>query len=82
MGGGGAGRGPAPPGRGVRLIVNGARRTVPTATTVEGLVESLGLDPRLVVVERNLEILDREAYGRHRLGEGDRIEIVHFVGGG
>ncbi len=78
--GGDAGK--LPPGRAVRLIVNGGRRNLPAGTTVAGLIESQGLDPRLVVVELNLEILDREAYGRLQLGEGDRIEIVHFVGGG
>lgn len=71
-----------PPGREIRLIVNGAHRTLPAGTTVEGLIESLGLDPGLVVVERNLEILDRASYGRLALAEGDGVEIVHFVGGG
>jgi len=45
-------------------------------------VESLGLDARKVAVERNLEIVPRSAYGRTPIAEGDRIEIVHFIGGG
>ena len=49
---------------------------------VAGLVVALGLDGRKVAVERNLEIVPRSAYGRTRLTEGDRIEIVHFIGGG
>ena len=73
-----------PPGEAaeIRLIVNGARRTVPTGTTAAGLLELLGLDARIVVVERNLGILERESLGRVVLDDGDRLEIVHFVGGG
>ena len=52
--------------------------------TINGddLVDSLGLDPRKVAVERNLEIVPRSAYSSVRLADGDRIEIVHFIGGG
>ena len=46
------------------------------------LVERLGLDVRKVAVERNLEIVPRSAYAATILGEGDRLEIVNFVGGG
>ncbi len=47
-----------------------------------GLVGSLGLDARKVAVELNLAIVPRSLYGRTPLAEGDRIEIVHFIGGG
>jgi thiamine biosynthesis protein ThiS len=48
-----------------------------------GLLGSLGIDPRLVVVEHNRSILrDRDAYGSLDLNDGDIVEIVHFVGGG
>jgi thiamine biosynthesis protein ThiS len=50
--------------------------------TVLGLVESFGLQPRKIAVERNLEIVPRSAYGEVALRDGDRIEIVNFVGGG
>ena len=52
------------------------------ATDVAALVRVLGLDPRKVAVERNLEIVPRSTYGRARLFDGDRLEIVQFVGGG
>ena len=51
-------------------------------TDLAGLVSALGLDGRKVAIERNLEIVPRSAYGKTRLADGDRIEIVHFIGGG
>jgi sulfur carrier protein len=66
----------------VRLTVNGEEREVPAASDIAALVDLLGLDPRKVAVERNLSIVPRSLYGKTLLAEGDRIEIVHFVGGG
>jgi thiazole synthase len=50
--------------------------------TVKSLLVSLGLDPAKIAVERNLEIVPRSTYALVGLSDGDRIEIVHFVGGG
>ena len=67
----------------VAIIVNGGPREIPGGSTVASLLASLDLNPRLVVVERNREILrDRDALSRIELTGGDTIEIVHFVGGG
>jgi len=66
----------------MKLTVNGESRTFDSVTDVAGLVAALGLDPRKVAVERNLEIVPRSAYVRTPLTDGDRIEIVHFIGGG
>jgi thiamine biosynthesis protein ThiS len=66
----------------MQLTVNGETKRFEGVADVAGLVVSLGLDPRKVAVERNLEIVPRSAYGRTPLAEGDRIEIVHFIGGG
>ena len=66
----------------MNIILNGEERALGSAETLSGLVESLGLDVRKVAVERNLEIVPRSAYGATNLTEGDRIEIVHFIGGG
>lgn len=66
----------------VELIVNGERRRVDGATTLIGLLSSLGLDPRKLAVERNLEIVPKSCYEETPLADGDRLEIVHFVGGG
>jgi thiamine biosynthesis protein ThiS len=67
----------------IAVTVNGDSREIPASSTVASLLASLELEPRLVVVERNREILrDREAFSRVGLEPGDTIEIVHFVGGG
>jgi len=66
----------------LNLTVNGEPRSFEGLADVAGLVRALGLDGRKVAVERNLEIVPRSAYGRTPLAEGDRIEIVHFIGGG
>ncbi len=65
------------------LTVNGAPRELARNSTVAGLLGSLSIDPRLVVVEHNRSILrDRDAYDSLPLDDGDVVEIVHFVGGG
>ncbi|HEX7759573.1 MAG TPA: sulfur carrier protein ThiS [Caulobacteraceae bacterium] len=66
----------------MRLTVNGEERSFDALSVVADLVASLGLDARKVAVERNLEIVPRSAYGATALSDGDRIEIVHFIGGG
>jgi sulfur carrier protein len=66
----------------VRVRVNGEEREVPPGLSVTGLLEHLGLHPRMVVVERNGEILRRDGLGAVRVETGDGYELVHFVGGG
>ena len=66
----------------IRVRVNGKDHRVPPGLTVTGLLEELGLNPALVVVERNREILDRSGYGETPVNAGDVFELVHFVGGG
>lgn len=65
----------------MRIQVNGEPREV-AAATVLALVEELGLDVRKVAVERNLEIVPRSLHATTALVEGDRLELVQFVGGG
>ena len=64
------------------LTINGEPRAFAGLSHLAGLVAALGLDARKVAVERNLEIVPRSAYGKTALADGDRIEIVHFIGGG
>ncbi len=66
----------------MQLIINGETRTFEGLPDVAALVEALGLNVKKVAVERNLEIVPRSAYGITALMDGDRIEIVQFVGGG
>jgi thiamine biosynthesis protein ThiS len=65
----------------VRLTINGEEREL-AAATIEALVAVLGLDRRKLAVERNLEIVPRSRFAATALADGDRIEIVAFVGGG
>lgn len=64
------------------VMVNGEAREIVPGTTMSGLLESLGLHPRLIVVEHNREILDRASFDGTEVQPGDNIELVHFVGGG
>jgi sulfur carrier protein len=66
----------------MRLLLNGEERDVADIATIADLVSALGLDARKVAVERNLEIAPRSTYGDTALVDGDRIEIVTFIGGG
>ena len=66
----------------MNLTVNGETRALEGVADVAALVAALGLDGRKVAVERNLEIVPRSAYADTVLHDGDRIEIVHFIGGG
>ena len=66
----------------MRLVINGEVRELDGAADVAGLVTGLGLDPRKVAVERNLAIVPRSLHGSTPLSDGDRIELVQFVGGG
>jgi len=66
----------------VKLTVNGEERGFERVGDVAALVALLGLDARKVAVEHNLAIVPRSAYAATTLTDGDRIEIVHFIGGG
>jgi thiamine biosynthesis protein ThiS len=66
----------------ISVEVNGERREVPDGASVAELLALIGLAAPKVAVERNLEIVPRSAWATTRLGAGDRLEIVHFIGGG
>jgi len=66
----------------MQILVNGERRDAAVGTTVADLLRELEIRPDRVAVEVNLEILDRQAFAHRGLREGDRIEIISFMGGG
>lgn len=66
----------------MRLTVNGEVREAPEQATLAQVLASLGIEPARVAVERNLEIAPRSQWGSITLRDGDRLEIVQFVGGG
>jgi sulfur carrier protein len=66
----------------VRIQVNGEEREAPDGATLEELVRLLGLAPERLAVELNYEVVRRAEWAQRILADGDRVEIVHFVGGG
>jgi sulfur carrier protein len=66
----------------MRVELNGETREVPDGLSVAGLLAHLGLTPTRVAIECNREILPRDLWDATPLAPGDRLEIVHFVGGG
>jgi thiamine biosynthesis protein ThiS len=66
----------------MKLVLNGESAEAPDAVTVAAFLDRLGLPQNGVAVERNREIVPRSLYASTQLGEGDRVEIVQFVGGG
>jgi len=65
----------------VNITTNGEAASI-EPITVQDYLSSLGIDPRRVAVELNLDILPKAQYQTTLLKEGDSLEIVHFVGGG
>jgi thiamine biosynthesis protein ThiS len=66
----------------MKLFLNGEPAETAEGTSVSALLEQLGFPLKGVAVERNREIVPKSAYAHTALSEGDRIEIVQFVGGG
>jgi sulfur carrier protein len=64
------------------ILLNGANHAIPAACTLAQLLAEAGLGERRVAVEVNGTIVPRGMYGRYTLHEGDRVEIVHALGGG
>jgi thiamine biosynthesis protein ThiS len=66
----------------IRIHVNGQARAWRSGTTVADLLHDLDIKTERVAVELNLEILDRATFNQRLLKDGDRLEILGFIGGG
>lgn len=66
----------------IRVSVNGRDHEVSEDLSLVELLESLGIDPRRVAVERNREVVPRALHPQVRVADGDAFEVVQFVGGG
>ena len=64
------------------ITLNGERFELDEPLSVDALLAKLEIDPRRVAVEHNLAILKRQRFGEVLVNDGDRVEIVNFVGGG
>jgi sulfur carrier protein len=66
----------------MQIFLNGESREVDAGTSLEALVRTLADDPRGIAIERNLEIVPKAEHASTVLDDGDRLEVVQFVGGG
>jgi thiamine biosynthesis protein ThiS len=66
----------------MRLVINGEAKEFAGISTLDSLVEQLGLQSDRLAIELNRDIVPRSNWGQTALQEGDQLEIVHFVGGG
>jgi thiamine biosynthesis protein ThiS len=66
----------------MQATINGEIQALSEGSTVASLIGTLGLDTQKVAIEVNLAIVPRSLYGETLLSDGDRIEIVQFIGGG
>ncbi len=66
----------------MQIFLNGESMDLADGTSVEALVLSMTDDPRGIAIERNLEIVPKAEHGETVLQDGDRLEVVQFVGGG
>ena len=67
----------------MNLVINGEdHHELPEPLTVAGLIAYLGLPEKKIAIERNREIVSKSTFKTTELSEGDRLEIIHFIGGG
>ena len=67
----------------MNLVINGKDYdNMPVGMTVAALLKHLQLPPKKVAIERNLEIVPKSTFSETELSDGDRLEIIHFIGGG
>jgi len=66
----------------MQITINGELKQIAVNTTVDALINQLGIDKRKIAVELNLSVLPRSQFATRILAEGDNIEMVNFVGGG
>ncbi len=66
----------------MRIVLNGEPTETAAESTVETLLLQLGINRERVAVELNADIVPKADYEKQLLSDGDKIEIVHFVGGG
>ena len=66
----------------MEITLNGEKFTLETGSNIVNLIEKLDLDVDKLAIEKNLEIVPKSKFAMTIIKEGDRLEIVHFIGGG
>ncbi|MFT6331859.1 MAG: thiamine biosynthesis protein ThiS [Lentimonas sp.] len=66
----------------IKILLNGEEKFIASKTSLKDLIDELELDPTTIAIEKNYEIIIPDDFMGNELVENDRIEIVHFIGGG
>ena len=66
----------------LKIILNGEEKFIEAKSSIKNLIDDLELDIKKIAVENNYEIILPENFAEFILSEGDRVEIIHFIGGG
>ena len=66
----------------MNIIVNGEKKVIPGEIDLEALLDHLSLPQQRIAIELNKEVVRRKDWQNTKLSEADKIEVVHFVGGG
>ena len=66
----------------ITIIVNGEQRMINENTTIKALLEKLDIADKTMASAVNMEVVKKEQWENHTLKEGDKVEFLHFVGGG
>ena len=68
--------------RSMKVAINGETKELPDGISLNEMIEMLSLPPRMMAIEINQQVIRKQDWEGTRIDEGDKIEIVHFVGGG
>jgi sulfur carrier protein len=66
----------------IEIIVNGENKTIDENTTIKALLQELGIEDKTMASAVNMQVVKKEQWETHTLQAGDKVEFLHFVGGG
>ncbi len=66
----------------IEIIVNGEKRQIDEQTTIKALLQELGIEAKTMASAVNMQVVKKEQWDNHTLKAGDKVEFLHFVGGG
>lgn len=66
----------------MKIVVNGEEKTFEDGTTLAGIMEKLGISSKVMAAAVNMEVVKKDNWSSFVPKEGDKIELLHFVGGG
>lgn len=66
----------------IQIIVNGETKEIAKDTTITSLLQTLGIEEKTMASAINMEVVKKENWNSHIIQEGDKVEFLHFVGGG